>query len=81
MRMELTDNGCLKILLSEEDLEGLGLTFERLDYDDPATRDAMKLLLAAAQRETGFDPLWRRCRWTRVVCCCSPPRRASARCA
>ena len=36
--MELTDNGCLKILLSEEDLEGLGLTFERLDYDDPATR-------------------------------------------
>jgi negative regulator of genetic competence, sporulation and motility len=56
VRMELTDNGCLKILLSEEDLEGLGLTFERLDYDDPATRDAMKLLLAAAQRETGFDP-------------------------
>ncbi len=54
MRMEMTDSGCLKVWLSEEDLAELGLTFESLDYEDPVTRDAMKRILAAAQKETGF---------------------------
>lgn len=53
--MELTDSGCLKVWLSEEDLAELGLTFESLDYEDPITRDAMKILLTAARKETGFQ--------------------------
>lgn len=55
MRMELTDSGCLKVWLSEEDLAELGLTFELLDYEDPVTRDAMKIILTAARKETGFQ--------------------------
>ena len=55
MRMELTDSGCLKVWLSEEDLAELGLTFESLDYGDPVTRDAMKIILTAARKETGFQ--------------------------
>ena len=53
--MELTDSGCLKVWLSEEDLAELGLTFESLDYEDPIARDAMKILLTAARKETGFQ--------------------------
>ena len=34
VRMEMTDSGCLKVWLSEEDLAELGLTFESLDYED-----------------------------------------------
>ena len=32
MKMELLESGCLKIVLSNEDLEEMGLTFDRLDY-------------------------------------------------
>ena len=56
MKMELLENGCLKILLTEEDLNRLGLSFASLDYDTPATRSAMQTLLLAARNETGFDP-------------------------
>ena len=73
MKMELLENGCLKIMLTEEDLDRLGLSFASLDYDAPATRSALQTLLMAARNETGFDPAWRRCRWTRAACCCSPP--------
>lgn len=56
MKMELLENGCLKILLGEEDLQALGLSFEGLDYDTPATREAIQALLLAAREETGFSP-------------------------
>lgn len=39
--MELLESGCLKIVLSNEDLEEMGLTFDRLDYrnaENPAGR-------------------------------------------
>lgn len=35
MKMELLENGCLKIMLTEEDLDRLGLSFASLDYDAP----------------------------------------------
>ena len=54
--MEVLENGCLKILLTEEDLYGFGLTFDNLDYDDNTTRDVLQMLLIAARNETGFDP-------------------------
>ena len=56
MKMELLENGCLKIMLTEEDLDRLGLSFASLDYDAPATRSALQTLLMAARNETGFDP-------------------------
>ena len=56
MKMELLENGCLKILLSEDDLQALGLNFDRLDYDNASTREAIQALLLTAREETGFHP-------------------------
>lgn len=56
MKMELLENGCLKILLAEEDLQALGLNFDRLDYNDASTREAVQTLLVTAREETGFNP-------------------------
>ena len=55
VRMELMENGCLRILLTEEDLHVLGLTFDSLDYDNVTTREAMQELLLMARNEAGFD--------------------------
>lgn len=56
MRMEILENGCLKILLTAEDLDSLGISFADLDYGKPATRKAVQALLEAARKEMGFDP-------------------------
>lgn len=56
MKMELLENGCLKILLAEDDLQALGLNFDRLDYDNASTREAIQALLLTAREETGFNP-------------------------
>jgi len=53
--MELSENGCLTIMLTERDLQQFGLRFEDLDYAKPATRTAVQNMLAAARRELGFD--------------------------
>lgn len=55
MKMDLLENGCLKILLTEEDLQAYGLTFEGLDYDKEGTRSALQHLLEEAKHKTGFD--------------------------
>lgn len=56
MRMELLDNGCLKILLTGEDLRCRSLSFDTLDYRDSHTREALHALLEAAQEQVGFPP-------------------------
>lgn len=56
MQMELLKNGCLKILLSQEDLAILGLDLAAMDENDHATREAIHMLLTAARSETGFAP-------------------------
>ncbi len=55
VKMDLLENGCLKILLTEEDLRAFGLTFEGLDYDNERTRSALHRLLDEARQRTGFD--------------------------
>lgn len=55
MKIDLLENGCLKILLTEEDLRSFHLTFEDMDYNNESTRDALHQLLDTARRETGFD--------------------------
>ncbi len=54
--MELLDNGCLKILLTEDDLRAFHLTFEDMDYSNDNTRNILHQLLETAHEETGFDP-------------------------
>ena len=42
MKIDLLENGCLKILLTEDDLKEFHLTFEDpFDYNNDATRSAM----------------------------------------
>ncbi len=54
MRMERLENGCLKIILSEQELSERRLSFSLLDYRDAATRQALAQLLKEAQQRTGF---------------------------
>lgn len=54
MKMELLENGCLKIVLSDEDLRDMGLSFEKLDYRNLETQRAIQQLLLTARQETGF---------------------------
>lgn len=56
MRMELTENGCLKILLSGEDLDRYQLSFETLDYRDETTRETLEVLMQTAADRFGFLP-------------------------
>lgn len=54
--MQMLDNGCLKILLTGEDLACMGLTFATFDYNDSLTQEMLQTLLATAKRDTGFEP-------------------------
>lgn len=54
--MDLSGNGCLTLLLSDEELSGLGLSFEELDYQSPKTRRMLRTLLQLARQQTGYAP-------------------------
>ena len=56
MQIEFTDNGCLALILSDEELSAMGLSFERLDRHDAATRRLLRTLLQIARRRVGFSP-------------------------
>lgn len=56
MQIDLTDNGCLALLLSDDELSAMGLSFERLDRRDAATRRMLRTLLQIARRRVGFSP-------------------------
>ncbi|MCL2884105.1 MAG: hypothetical protein FWF49_01290 [Oscillospiraceae bacterium] len=53
MPMELLGNGCLRVLLTGEEMACLGFSFASLDDDEP-THTALLSILRAARRETGF---------------------------
>jgi negative regulator of genetic competence, sporulation and motility len=55
VKIDLLKNGCLKILLTEDELRDFNLTFEALDYNNENTRSALHQLLEKARRQTGFD--------------------------
>lgn len=54
MRMERLENGCLKIVLSEQELADRQLSFSLMDYRNAATRQALSRLLREAESRTGF---------------------------
>lgn len=56
MRMERLENGCLTILLSDQEMSGMGVSFSSLDYQEPATRQALESLLTTAQEQAGLPP-------------------------
>lgn len=53
MQIDLSGNGCLTLLLTDEELSALGLSFEELDYDNLRTRHMVHSLLQLARQETG----------------------------
>lgn len=56
MRIDLSESGCLTLVLSDEELAALDLSFDELDYQCPKTRRMLRSLLQLAQRELGFLP-------------------------
>lgn len=52
--MERLENGCLKIVLSEQELAERQLSFSLMDYRNAATRQALSRLLREAESRTGF---------------------------
>ncbi len=56
MQIDLADNGCLTLYLSDGELAAMGLSFGELDEHSPRTRRMVKALLRMARRETGYDP-------------------------
>lgn len=56
MYMEQWENGCLTILLTDRELSGMGLSFGKMDGQEPAAREALNTLLTAARRQAGLPP-------------------------
>lgn len=56
MEFYLISQNRMKVALRPEDLERLGITYDKLDYADPLTRRALVTLLEEGKRETGFNP-------------------------
>lgn len=46
----------LKVSLSREELEELGVDYDSLDYQNPATREILLGLLERGRKEAGFSP-------------------------
>ncbi len=55
MQIDLTDNGCLALMLSDDELSAMGLCFEQLDRRDAATRRMLRTMLQIAHRRVGFS--------------------------
>lgn len=56
MQMEQWENGCLTILLSDQELSGMGVSFQSLDCREPATQQALQALLETAREQAGLPP-------------------------
>lgn len=56
MQMERWENGCLTILLSDQELSGMGVSFPGMDCREPATRQALRSLLERAYAQAGMPP-------------------------
>ena len=56
MQMELSDSGCLSLLLSNQELASMGVSFEELDYQNLKTRRLLHTLLRIARQRVGFQP-------------------------
>ncbi len=56
MQVNLTDNGCLTLLLSNVELASMGLSFETLHPHDAKTQRMLRTLLQVARRRIGFAP-------------------------
>lgn len=56
MQINFTDNGCLTMLLSDDELSAMGLSFTALDRRDPKTQRMLRTLLQVAHRRVGFSP-------------------------
>jgi len=56
MELRLVNENKLKIILTNEDMALLDITYEEMDYnDDLGTRRVLWEILDQAKRQTGFD--------------------------
>ena len=55
MQFDITENGALRVLLSDRALRQIGISFADLDSGSPLTQAAIKTVLLSAEAQTGFD--------------------------
>ncbi|MBC8570421.1 adaptor protein MecA [Zongyangia hominis] len=56
MNIQLISKNKLKVTLSGEDLKGLGISYDSLDYSDPHTKEVLLHILGKAKTQAGFAP-------------------------
>ncbi|MEM0529199.1 adaptor protein MecA [Zongyangia sp. HA2173] len=56
MNIQLISKNKLKVTLSCEDLKGLGISYDSLDYSDPHTKEVLLHILGKAKSQAGFSP-------------------------
>lgn len=56
MQIDFSDGGCLSVMVSDEELASMGMSFEKLDWHDPETRNVLHTLLQVAKHEVGYIP-------------------------
>lgn len=56
MQFHITENGALRVQISDAELAQMGLSFETLDHASAATRIALDTVLLSAEAQTGFVP-------------------------
>lgn len=55
MQFTITENGALRVLLSDRTLQQIGISFADMDSASPLTQAAIKTVLLSAEAQTGFD--------------------------
>lgn len=55
MKFEFVDLQTVKVILSPTDMDNFSITYEQIDYDDPATRRVIVYLLKQIRQETSID--------------------------
>lgn len=56
MQFSLIHENKLKVILTTEDMQELGLSYEEMDYSDSATREALLEVLNCARSQVHFNP-------------------------
>lgn len=55
MKIEVLDHKTVKVFLSAADMQNFSLTYEQMDYHDPATRKAISQILHQLRGETDLN--------------------------
>lgn len=55
MKIELLDDNTVKIMLSKEDMEQFGITYDEMDYKNPETKRVILKLIDTVKKDASID--------------------------